>query len=130
MIDDLKMFGRYFAGLPRFLNSTLSLEAAHLMVERQLQLRAPSFLEMVRRAIYARPRSPYLRLLRHAGIEYGWVEEHVRQSGVEATLDRLYRAGVYVAFEEFKGRRPVRAARALFPDAPLRLRQPAAGETL
>lgn len=107
MIDDLKMFCRYLAGLPRFLNSTLSLEEARRIVQRQFQLRADCFLKILRRAIYDRPGSPYLRLLQHAGIEYGWVVEHVRRAGVESTLEQLYGAGVCLSFEEFKGRRPV-----------------------
>lgn len=108
MIDDLKMFARYFSGLPRFLNTPLSYDEARRTVETQLRVRADSFLRIVRHGVYDRPGNPYLRLLRHAGIEYGWVENSVRQSGVEATLEHLYAAGVYVSFEEFKGRSPVR----------------------
>jgi hypothetical protein len=107
MIDDLKMFARYFAGLPRYLNSTLSFQDARGAVERQLQARADSFLRVVRRGIYDRPGNPYLRLLQNARIDHGWIEQSVQASGVEATLESLYSSGVYVSFEEFKGRAPV-----------------------
>jgi hypothetical protein len=118
MIDNLTMFARYFTGLPRFLNNTLSLDQARQRVETQLRGRADSFLRIVKHGICERPRSPYLRLLRHAGIDYGWIENSVRQSGVEETLERLYAAGVYVSFEEFKGRAPVRRAGLEFQPRP------------
>ena len=68
---DLMMFGRFAFGLPRFLSRPLSLEESRRRVERQLEARSEAFLTILRRAVYARPRSPYARLLAGAGIAYG-----------------------------------------------------------
>jgi hypothetical protein len=61
---------------------------------------------MVERAIFANPQSPYLRLLREGGVELGDVRRLVADEGIEGTLQQLVRAGVYVTFDEFKGRAP------------------------
>jgi hypothetical protein len=53
------------------------------------------------------PQSPYARLLKHAGWAEPDVAASVRSDGIEGTLSALYRAGVYLAGDEFKGRRPV-----------------------
>ena len=106
-IDDLKLFARYATGLPRFLRHPMSLEESRARVERQMKNRAESFLTILRRAVYARPRSPYARLLSRAGIGYGDVAALVRREGVEAALGTLLDAGVFLAHEEFKERRPV-----------------------
>ena len=108
MFNDLKMFGRYFSGLRRYLQQPLTPEECRLKILRQLQYRSDSFLKVVERGIYRNPRSPYARLLKHAGIDFGTVAAMVRSDGVETTLERLYDAGVFVTFEEFKGRQPIR----------------------
>jgi hypothetical protein len=41
------------------------------------------------------------------GCEYGDLERMVSQQGVEGALSALYRCGVYLSVDEFKGRRPV-----------------------
>ena len=62
----------------------------------------------MRRGIYAQPGSPYLWLLRQAGVEFGDVETLVGNLGVEGALGRLYNAGVHVTLDEFKAKRPLR----------------------
>jgi hypothetical protein len=54
--------------------------------------------------IYENPESPYFKLLAVAGCEFGDIESLVRQEGIEATLQKLLAAGVYVNWEEFKGK--------------------------
>jgi hypothetical protein len=62
---------------------------------------------MVERNIFGNTRSPYLPLFDWAGCELGDLKEMVRRQGLEPTLDSLREAGVYVRFEEFKGREPI-----------------------
>ena len=50
-------------------------------------------------------RSPYRKLLDMAGCTYGDLEELVRTEGLEGAFARLAQQGVYVALDEFKGRR-------------------------
>jgi hypothetical protein len=94
-----------------------------MLVER-LARRANDYPLLVRQAIYARPASPYLTLLRLAGCEAGDFERLVQQEGVEGALAALWRAGVYLSVDEFKGRRPVVRGSAQFDLDPSTLRNP------
>jgi hypothetical protein len=118
MIDDLKMFFRYFSGLRSYLRQPLTPEGCRQKILRQLRDRNESFLRVAERGIYANPRSPYAKLLKHAGIDFTTLAALVRRDGLEATLDKLYDAGVYVSFEEFKGRQPVRRSGLSFTVRP------------
>jgi len=64
-------------------------------------------LSLAREAIYHNPVSPYLYLLKAAGCEYQDLEQLVRREGVEAALHFLFRRGVYLTVDEFKGTRAV-----------------------
>ena len=108
MVDNLKMYCRYFLGLRRYLRRELTPEQCRAIIECQMQRRDDSFLKVVSRGIYANPRSPYSRLLKQARIEFESIASSVRDHGLEATLESLYDAGIYITFEEFKGRQPVR----------------------
>ncbi len=93
--------------LPRFLRSPIPIEAAGERIRQRLESRATRFLEMVERYVYGYPGSPYLRLLRMAGCELGDLRALVAREGVEGALTQLAAAGVYVTFEELKGRQPI-----------------------
>lgn len=105
--SDLKMYGRFAVGLRRFLLETITLDDARRLVRSYLTEREDNFLRVVRRGVFEHPGSPYLPLLRHARVEYGDVEVMVRDVGLEGTLLALREAGVYVTFEECKGRAPI-----------------------
>jgi hypothetical protein len=107
LASDLVMYGRFGIGLRKFLREPITLEQARATVLRRLQERDQNFLRVVKRGIFGYSRSPYLHLLRAAGVESGDIENMVRHSGVEGTLRTLRGAGVYFTFEEFKGREPV-----------------------
>lgn len=91
----------------RFLRSRYTLDSARDGLHAALESRSARFLELVRTEIYERPRSPYLRLLRAAGCELFDLQRLVREHGLEPTLERLAREGVYLTSEEFKGRQPI-----------------------
>ena len=99
-------FARFMLQLRRFLGDQLSLESAERYVRQQMATREQSFLQMVERAIFACGHSPYRQLLQAAGVTFEDIRQMVAQSGVEETLQRLLRAGVFVTFDEFKGRAP------------------------
>jgi len=69
----------------------------------------------VRRGIFGYPKSPYLPLLKLARCEMGDIENMVRAKGLEGTLQALREAGVYITFEEFKGREPMVRNGKVFP---------------
>src|SRR5574341_394025 len=93
--------------LRRSLRHPMSLDDAVAIVRRRLEDRETNFLSTVERNIYGYPNSPYLPLLRRAGCEFPDLVAMVRGHGLEHTLKALHDAGVYVTFEEFKGRQPL-----------------------
>lgn len=118
MLEDLKIFGRYAWGLNDYFRSTLPPENCRRMIADQLRDREKSFLWILRLGIYDNPRSPYFKLLRHAGIDYGDIAKLVGRDGVEEALSKIYDAGVYLTLNEFKGRQPVRRPGLEFPTEP------------
>ncbi|MCL6544633.1 MAG: hypothetical protein K6T61_05360 [Bryobacteraceae bacterium] len=106
MLDDLRMFLRFAAGLRTFLDRKMTLEEARRIHADSFAQRSQSFLTLLR-GVYGAAGNPYRALLRWAGVEYGDLERMVRQDGVEAALEKLYDGGVHVSLEEFKGRRPL-----------------------
>jgi hypothetical protein len=101
------MYGRFALGLRAFFRRKISLEEAGEMVRQRFREREDNFLRLVERGIFEHPRSPYLPLLRLAGCELGDIRNMVRKNGLEDTLRALRENGVYISFEEFKGRQPV-----------------------
>ena len=77
------------------------------MVEDGLRERERTFLLLLRKGVFGYSHSPYLPLLRWAGVEYGDIERLVTQDGIEAAMASLYDAGVHISVEEAKGRRPI-----------------------
>jgi hypothetical protein len=118
--------GQFFLQLPGYLRRPLTLDAARLSLSERLSRRDDSFLEKLRLDIYEQPSSPYLQLLRHAGCEFEEIESGVRRDGLEATLRRLFQAGVYLTVDEFKGRKAARRGSAEFPVRPEMLQAPRA----
>lgn len=107
------MCARFALGLRRYLREPMTLERAGAVVRERLEHRGEAFLSVVEKGVYGFPRSPYLPLLEQAGCELGDVRSMVEADGVEATLERLAAAGVYVSFEEFKGRAPIERGRCV-----------------
>jgi hypothetical protein len=97
----------YVRELRRFLRHPLSSQACRSAITHRLRARNENFLHTLGISVYGNPRSPYLRLLNLAGIQFSDVVEWVRRSGVEETLARLHDEGVFVTHDEFRGRRPI-----------------------
>jgi hypothetical protein len=106
-LEYLQTFAQLPFALRRFLRQRLTVEEARHVVRDRMAHRDEQFLRVAETSIYAHPRSPYLPLLKRAGCELGDLKALVVQQGVEGTLRKLREAGVYVTFEEFKGRKPI-----------------------
>ncbi len=106
-LDNLKVFAQLPLALRRFARHTMTLEEARRVVLQRMAQREENFLLTVERSIYGHPGSPYLPLLKMAGCELGDLRALVRQRGLESALRQLRDEGVYVTFEEFKGRKPI-----------------------
>jgi hypothetical protein len=103
--QDLGVLARLTRDFPGFVRSPLTLDQARDRARRRLDARTDRFLSIAQHAIYGHPGSPYLELLQAAGCEFGDIKALVAQEGLEGALARLAAAGVYVTFDEFKGRR-------------------------
>lgn len=108
LISSIRSNYSYAAGLRSYLLEPMTLEQARADAKRGLAARTQSFLETMERRVYRNPRSPYFKLLEHAGIELESVRNLVHEAGLEGAPGRLYDLGVYLTQEEFKGREPVR----------------------
>ena len=91
MLDTLRMLARYAGGLREFLPHPLTEQECLQMVRHQLDRRQETFLQILEHGVYRNSRSPYRRLLEHAGIRF---------------LDRWWRVRVEGALEEFAGPSP------------------------
>jgi hypothetical protein len=123
-IDDALIGARLLTRLPAFLRNPIGVKEARAALRRRLERREVDFLALVRRSIYEYAESPYRPLLRHAGCAYGDLQRLVGREGVEGALRALYRAGVYLTVNEFKGRRPVVRGTTQIAVQTTRLRNP------
>ncbi len=105
-LNDILVGTRLLWSLPGFLRNPVAPEQAREILRLRLDQRDAAFLTLVRRSVYQHAASPYRELLRVAGCEYGDSETLVAQEGVEGALTTLFRRGVYLTIDEFKGRKP------------------------
>lgn len=107
MLGTPRMYGRFLRQLPGFLRQSIDLREAEATLRRRVAEREESFLRLARRGIFDHRESPYRALLQNAGCEYGDLETLVRSDGLDEALRKLRAAGVWVTFEQFKGRQPL-----------------------
>jgi len=119
---------RLLGAIPRLLRPRIGPAEARATLARRLAERAASFVRLVRRGVYEEASSPYRALLQSAGCEPGDVEALVRERGVEGALAVLFRHGVYLTVDEFKGRRPVVRGGTTLAVRPADLRNPDAAQ--
>jgi hypothetical protein len=111
--SNVLMAARFFLRLPVHLWSPVSPQEAAASLELRLGRREALFLDKLRVEVFERPgaaginASPYRALFRRAGCEYPDLERLVRDRGVEGALGTLFREGVYLTVDEFKGRKPI-----------------------
>ena len=103
-LRDALGFLRFATGLKAFVNQPLTLDDAKALIRRGMQRRHEAFLQKVQLAVFANAKSPYRKLLSWAGCKPGDIAGLVRDEGLEGALRRLHDAGVYVTYDEFKGR--------------------------
>lgn len=105
--DDATALARLTRDFPLFLKNPVTLAVARERLADRLARREERLLTIVERSVYNDQRSPYRRLLRHVGCEFGDFRALVSREGIEGALGQLADRGVYVTFEEQKGRRDV-----------------------
>ena len=107
-LSELWGFLRFATGLKAFLRQTISPEQARALVRKWVNQREERLIQKMESAVFGFARSPYLKLFRAAGCELEDVRKLVQSRGVEGTLRHLFEAGIYVRWEELKGRQPAR----------------------
>jgi hypothetical protein len=125
-LDDVRMGARLLLALPGYFRASITPAQARQILRRRFERREADFLTFVRRAVFERPGSPYHRLMHLAGCEYGDLERMVARDGIEGALTALFRHGVYLTGDEYKGRRPVVRGGATFAVEPRQFRNPLA----
>ena len=105
--SDVRGFAGFLAGLPAFVRQRMTEPRAREIVGRRMREREQNFLISLELFVYGNPRSPYRLLLEAARCTFGDVRTMLAADGLEATLRALRSSGVYVAFDEFKGLRPI-----------------------
>ncbi len=106
-LEQIKTFARFPVALFRFRHYKWTLATAQQAVRERMECREANFLRLLEQNVYGHPPSPYLKLLERARCEFADVRALVRSKGLEGALSALRQAGVYVTFEEFKGRKPI-----------------------
>lgn len=94
---------RLVGKLASTLKKTIEPNQARAIILQRLEQREDDFIELAKKCIYDQPANPYLRLLKHAGCEYGDLESLVHKEGLESVLHALHRQGVYLTSKEFRG---------------------------
>src|SRR5581483_8028638 len=107
LLTELQMAWQLATDMRGVMGRRLSVDDARARVHERMDKRNDTFLQIVERSIYANPRSPYYALLKNAQCELSDLRARVNICGIERTLRELREAGVYITFEEFKGRVPL-----------------------
>jgi len=105
VISEVSKYSSLAWDLRTSLKHRITLEDSKRVIPERLQNRERNFLSLVEKGIYANPKSPYLKLLKLAGCEFGDLDKSINKDGIEATLNKLLSQGVYISWEEFKGKR-------------------------
>ena len=101
------MYARFAVAYPAFLRFRITPEEGRAELRKRLAQRSENFLRLVEKGVFGHRGSPYQRLFALAGCQMGDLREAVRSHGLERALLDLRQAGVYVSYEEFKGRAPI-----------------------
>jgi len=123
-LAETALAARLVWSMPRLRAGRPSAVQAREILRARRQTRAADFLALMRRTVYRDEAHPYRRLLRLAGCELGDLERLVVADGLEGALATLFRAGVYLTIDEYKGRRPVVRGRTTFTLEPSALGNP------
>lgn len=118
LVRDLKSYARFAWGFPGYLRTRITREQARAELARRLEQREENFLRLVERGVFGFPASPYRPLFAAAGCAFSDLRDSVRRQGLEPALAGLRAAGVYVSYEEFKGRRDIERGALRVPARP------------
>ena len=102
--------GKYYAfckGLRGYLSEVISLEESREIIRTRAERREQLFFNLLQKAVYDNQKSPYLKMLNHVGCALEDIKGLLERIGLEQTLRHLYEDGIYLTFDEFKGRKTI-----------------------
>jgi hypothetical protein len=108
LLSTAKAYLNFARQLKIFLNNPVTYEDVQAKAKQQIINREENFLKTLQLNVFNYPQSPYIPLFKLANISYQDITRMIGRQGLENTLEELYNAGVYVTFEEFKGRIPIK----------------------
>lgn len=103
---ELLAFARFLVGLPRFLRTPISYDEAEAIVRDNVATREQRLIDKLDSAVFSYASSPYLKLFEFAGLTKDTAIQVIRSRGPEGALEVFRSKGVYVTWDEFKGRQP------------------------
>lgn len=107
----MRKYFRFVSGLHEFAKSRMcpaqSIALAKSVLTQRIRKREENFLNLVQKGIFQYSQSPYLKLFEITKIGFNDLKTWVSSEGLESTLRRLAREGIYLTVDEFKGRVPV-----------------------
>lgn len=106
MLQEANYYSTMALGWWRFMRTPVTVDA-RAVVAKGLAEREKNFLDLCRRGIFESVSNPYRKLFKWAGCEYPDIVRSVSNNGLEATLQKLHREGVYLSHDEFKGKTSV-----------------------
>ncbi len=109
---------RVARGLRALVNDPVSLSEAEATVRREITTRQERLVASLDELVWPFPDSPTRRLLATAGAERDDVATLIGDLGVVGALEHLRDLGVYVSYEEYHGRVPVRRGSTSFDLSP------------
>jgi hypothetical protein len=122
--QDIVMGMKFLSHLPSYLRNPVTLQEAEETLRSRLRNRESDFLFLLKNGIYSQPYNPYRKMLELVGCEYGDLEKLVRKEGIEQTLEELFRNGVFLSVNEYKGRIPADRGQTEFDVYPQLLSNP------
>lgn len=106
MLKEIRYYSQLAKSITKWIKSPVVSDPT-IAIQANVSLRHENFLRLLQAAILANPKHPIKKLLAWAGIGYEDIEKHLNQNGLEDTLLMLYRQGVYLTHDEFKGKQEV-----------------------
>jgi hypothetical protein len=106
MIREASYYGKMAVGWWKFIRGAPVLDA-EAAIRRGLAEREQNFLDVLKRGVFESSVSPYRKLFAWAGCGYEDVKRAVDRDGLEAALEQLRSAGIYLTHDEFKGKKAI-----------------------
>jgi hypothetical protein len=122
--DDVAAGLRILWSLPGHVRRPVDPRETRAGILRRLARRETDFVRQVRRSVFSNPSNPYVKLFEHAGCEIGDLERLIQQEGLESALRQLYNRGIYLTYDEFRGRKPAIRGSLTIDVIPSSLRNP------